>query len=261
MKIRFSKYHGTGNDFILIDNRNLQWEPGANEVAFLCNRHFGIGADGLMLLSAEEGFDFAMTYFNSDGNESTMCGNGGRCMTAFALSLGLIQNHARFQAIDGVHEAYLNDVGQGQLCRLKMVDTAIEKIYSDGVCINTGSPHFVTFVDHAAEIDVAVKGKLLRNDHRFSPGGTNVNFVEITSEGLFVRTYERGVEGETLSCGTGVTAAALVYAFANHVDTNHVKVITSGGNLSVYFQRLNDKYSEIWLEGPAAKVFSGEIIL
>jgi diaminopimelate epimerase len=259
MKIPFSKYHGTGNDFIIVDNRELQWKPTAEQVASLCDRHFGIGADGLMLLSAESGFSFAMTYYNSDGNESTMCGNGGRCMVAFAKSLGLAGCMTRFRAVDGVHEAEIFDSLPESLYRLQMKDTAIGRIYDDGIFLDTGSPHFVQFVPDAQIIDVFGMGRRLRNESRFAPGGVNVDFAEVRGDSLFVRTYERGVENETLSCGTGVTAAALALAYKNQSDTDSFNISTPGGNLKVCFIRDGEHFTEIWLEGPAKFVFSGEI--
>ncbi|MEI6435342.1 MAG: diaminopimelate epimerase [Bacteroidota bacterium] len=262
MKIPFAKYNGTGNDFIIIDNRILNWAPFEKEIAFLCHRHFGIGADGLMLLSAKAGFDFAMTYFNSDGLESTMCGNGGRCITAFARSLGLIDGATHFYAIDGEHKAVvLSATNQEFLIRLKMKDTIIGKVLDDGIFIDTGSPHFVTMLKNVNELDVFHQGKTLRNDSRFAPGGSNINFLEVNPERLFVRTYERGVEDETLSCGTGVTASALVTAFLNQDNPGFYQVSTRGGILKVTFKQNVNSFRDIWLEGPVAFVFSGEIEL
>ncbi|MCX6279908.1 MAG: diaminopimelate epimerase [Bacteroidetes bacterium] len=258
MKIPFSKYHGTGNDFIIIDNRILSWEPLEKEIAFLCHRHFGIGADGLMLLSAKAGFDFAMTYFNSDGLESTMCGNGGRCITAYARNLGLIDGAAHFYAIDGEHKAViLSATNHEYLIRLKMKDTMIGKVLDDGIFIDTGSPHFVTMQKNVSELDVLHQGNTLRNDSRFAPDGSNINFLEVNPEGLFVRTYERGVEDETLSCGTGVTASALVTAFLNQDNPGFYPVSTRGGNLMVTFKQNGTNFRDIWLEGPVRFVFSG----
>ena len=259
MKIPFSKYHGTGNDFIIIDNRMIHWEPTVQQVASLCDRHFGIGADGLMLLSLSSGFDFAMTYYNSDGNESTLCGNGGRCMTAFARSLGLIEKSAHFRAVDGSHAAEISGTGAGSSYRIKMKDTQIGEVYGDGVFIDTGSPHFVKFVQDAAQTDVFNSGKALRHDARFTPGGANIDFVEVQPDALFVRSYERGVEDETLSCGTGVTASALAAAAANHPHQGFYHIKTLGGALKVSFIQAGERFTDIWLEGPATFVFKGEI--
>ncbi|MEI7724238.1 MAG: diaminopimelate epimerase [Bacteroidota bacterium] len=259
MKIPFTKYHGTGNDFIIIDNRLIHWEPTTAKVFFLCDRHMGIGADGLMLLSEESGFDFAMTYYNADGNESTMCGNGGRCMTAFARSIGLVEHTTRFLAIDGVHEAEIIDSSTEDFYKLRMKNTRIGEIYNDGIFIDTGSPHFVRYVKDAANTDVFNLGKTFRHDARFAPGGTNVNFVEVQETGLFVRTYERGVENETLSCGTGVTASALAHAFGNQGNQGFYHIKTPGGTLKVSFLQTDDQFTEVWLEGPAKFVFEGKI--
>ncbi|MCX6306443.1 MAG: diaminopimelate epimerase [Bacteroidetes bacterium] len=259
MKIPFSKYHGTGNDFIIIDNRLIHWKPTTAEVAFLCDRHTGIGADGLMLLSAMRGFDFAMAYYNSDGNESTMCGNGGRCMTAFANSLGIIGSEAHFWAVDGVHQAEIASNRGTGIYRIQMKDSRIGKIYDDGYFLDTGSPHFVRYVHDAAATDVFNTGTACRHDPRFSPGGTNVDFVEIQDDGLFVRSFERGVENETLSCGTGVTASALVNAFRNPANPGFYHIKTLGGPLMVSFVQDGDQFTGIWLEGAAKFVFTGEI--
>jgi diaminopimelate epimerase len=257
MKIPFSKYHGTGNDFIIIDNRLLHWEPTSEMVAMLCDRHFGIGADGLMLLSEKTGFMFAMTYYNCDGNESTMCGNGGRCMVAFARSLGLAGCMTRFWAVDGIHEAEIFDNQPETIYRLQMKDTSISKTNDDGLFLDTGSPHFVRFVDDATHTDVFNLGRELRHDARFSPGGTNVDFVEVQDKALFVRSYERGVENETLSCGTGATASAIASASRNPVNNGFYDIKTPGGPLKVSFVQKGDQFTDIWLEGPARFVFSG----
>ena len=261
MTIAFSKYQGTGNDFIIVDNRLLKWNPSSRTVAQLCHRHFGIGADGLMLLDAEDGYDFRMTYFNSDGNESTMCGNGGRCITVFARELGLIGDKAHFSAIDGTHESILKSGQKMWLCRLKMKDAVIGKVHADGIFIDTGSPHLVTFITNAADTEVVASGRMIRHDPRFAPGGVNVDFVEVTGSGLFVRTYERGVEDETLSCGTGVTAAVLAYAFLHPENRDIPEVRTRGGSLKVSYQQAGPSFQEVWLEGPAEKVFEGHIHL
>jgi diaminopimelate epimerase len=212
-----------------------------------------------MLLSDRNAFDFAMTYYNSDGHESTMCGNGGRCMTAFARSLGLVKHKTFFQAIDGVHEAEIIESSAENIYKLKMKDTKIGKLYDDGILIDTGSPHFVRYVKDASNTDVVNLGRMFRHDARFAPGGANVNFVEIQDDGLFVRTYERGVENETLSCGTGVTASALIHAFGNPGNRGFYHINTLGGALKVSFLQNDDQFTEVWLEGPAKFVFEGEI--
>lgn len=258
MQISFDKYQGTGNDFILIDNRKNEIQLTTEQIAFLCNRHFGIGADGLMLLELEPGVDFKMVYFNSDGNESSMCGNGGRCITAFAQSLGIVSDKVRFLAIDGLHEA---TIGREGLVALKMNDVKTVETGDDFFYLNTGSPHYVKLVEGIKNYNVFEEGKKIRNSERFITEGTNVNFIEKTEDGIFVRTYERGVEDETLSCGTGVTAAALVAAM-NGISSqkNSCKIETLGGKLTVKFDKvLESNFYNIWLEGPANFVFYGSI--
>ena len=257
MQIKFEKYQGTGNDFILIDNRKKEIELSAEQIKFLCDRRFGIGADGLMLLELEPGVDFKMVYFNSDGNESSMCGNGGRCISAFAHKLGLIQDKAKFIAIDGLHESiiYLGGVA------LKMMDVKNIQSGENYFYLNTGSPHYVKFVFDAKHFNVFEEGKKIRNSDVYVAEGTNVNFIEKIDDTLFVRTYERGVEDETLSCATGVTAAALVASLSGVASgKNNCKIATLGGNLNVKFERvLENNFYNIWLEGPAEFVFEGSI--
>ncbi|MGZ3885535.1 MAG: diaminopimelate epimerase [Bacteroidia bacterium] len=259
MEISFHKYQGTGNDFILIDNRSKEVQLSTDQIRWLCNRHFGIGADGLMLLELEPGVDFKMVYFNSDGNESSMCGNGGRCICAFAHKLGLIENKAKFIAIDGIHEALITDEGVS----LKMSDVKSIDKGENHFFLNTGSPHYVKFVYDVKNFNVYEEGKKVRNSDAFVAEGTNVNFIEKIDDALFVRTYERGVEDETLSCGTGVTASALVAAVSGVASgKNNCRVLTLGGSLNVKFDRvLESNFYNIWLEGPAEQVFEGKILL
>ncbi len=258
MILNFSKYHGAGNDFILIDNRKEEIRLTQKEVAFLCNRHFGIGADGLMLLNYSKEYDFEMQYFNSDGNESTMCGNGGRCIAAFASHLGIIDKTTVFKAIDGLHTAkIIEDKGNIKIVRLQMLDVKEIKKIDNYFLLNTGSPHYVQFVDNVEAIDIVAEGRKIRYDEKFAPGGLNVNFVQIKENHLFVRTYERGVEDETLSCGTGVTAAALAYAFDKNI--HQVSIHTKGGTLAVTFEKQNNSFKNIYLEGEACFVFEGEV--
>ncbi|MDP2387358.1 MAG: diaminopimelate epimerase [Bacteroidota bacterium] len=257
MKIQFSKYQGTGNDFILIDNRSKKIILSAEQIKSLCHRRFGIGADGLMLLEPETGFDFKMVYYNSDGNQSSMCGNGGRCISAFAKRLGLVGDKANFLAIDGPHESIFFD----NSVKLRMNDVnGIEKIGND-FYLNTGSPHYVRIVSDLDSFNVVEEGKKIRYNERFKEKGTNVNFIEKKGNKLHVRTYERGVEDETYSCGTGVTASALISSVVNMFGIkDHCDIITSGGNLSVSFKKVSDQaYTDIWLEGPAEFVFEGSI--
>ena len=253
MQLDCFKYQGTGNDFVLIDNREKTISLTTEQIKWLCDRRFGIGADGLMLLELEPGIDFKMVYFNSDGNESSMCGNGGRCITAFAKRLGIISTDAKFLAIDGIHEAKITN----DIVSLKMNDVRQVEVGEDFFYLNTGSPHYVKFVNDIENVNVFEEGKKIRYNNRFATEGTNVNFIEKKDNELFVRTYERGVEDETLSCGTGVTAAALIAAFKGQsTDRNSCLIKTLGGNLNVKFEKvLESTFYNIWLEGPATFVF------
>jgi diaminopimelate epimerase len=258
MQVIFYKYQGTGNDFIIIDNRDLKFDRTENSlVAKLCDRRFGIGADGLMLLQTKAGYDFEMVYYNSDGNESSMCGNGGRCIVEFARTLKLVNDTAHFIATDGGHEA----VVKPGFITLKMKDVNNAELAADYSFLNTGSPHYVTFVKGIETFPVFEEGKKIRNNNRFKAEGTNVNFIEKKDDSLFVRTYERGVEAETYSCGTGVTAAALVAAIKNiSTAQNYCDIKTLGGNLKVKFTKHSDNsFTDVWLEGAATFVFKGEI--
>lgn len=261
MTLNFRKYHGTGNDFILIDNRDLRWIPRVGEVAFLCDRHNGIGADGLILLGSSTDSAFFMRYFNSDGNESTMCGNGGRCIVAMAKNLGIAGDHVSFMATDGLHEAF-SGVEENNVTnvRLKMKDAGMPIKFEDGIFIDTGSPHFVITGGDPDSIDIITEGRKIRNDSRFLPGGANINFMKISGEELYVRTYERGVEDETLSCGTGATASAIAASLLSGVsgDFSH-NIRTKGGILKVSLTMTENGFSDIWLEGPATFVFEGSI--
>jgi diaminopimelate epimerase len=258
MKITFYKYQGTGNDFIIIDNRDLKFNRADRQlVAKLCDRRFGIGADGLMLLQNKAGYDFEMVYYNSDGNESSMCGNGGRCIVEFARTLGLVKEKAFFVAIDGEHEAVLGT----NYISLKMNDVKTVEMNDNFSFLNTGSPHYVAFVNDVEAFNVFEEGKKIRNNSRFKAEGTNVNFIEKQNSDLFVRTYERGVEGETYSCGTGVTAAAIVASLKNmSTAKDYCNIKTLGGTLKVKFEKQSDQsFKNIWLEGPATFVYKGEI--
>jgi diaminopimelate epimerase len=259
MVIHFSKYQGTGNDFIIIDDR-IQLFPfnDSDLVKFLCDRRFGIGGDGLMLLQESSQYDFKMVYYNADGRESTMCGNGGRCLSAFARQTGMFDDKASFEAVDGVHEAIIEPDGD---VRLKMNDiTHIEN--DDGnLYLNTGSPHYTVLVNALDDFDVVKEGRNIRYNDKFSAEGTNVNFIQQMNQNiLFVRTYERGVEDETLSCGTGVIASAITAAYLDLTDKSTANIQTKGGNLQVSFKKLSpNEYTDVWLKGPANFVFKGEI--
>ena len=257
MNLEFYKYQGAGNDFIMIDNRDNVFDRNAEKlIESICHRRFGVGADGLILLENAKGYDFKMIYFNLDGKEATMCGNGGRCIVAFAKMLGIIENKAFFLASDGSHEAYPEPDGQ---VNLHMIDVSKVESLTDGYFLNTGVPHLVHFVEDLHTIDVNIDGRQFRYDARFQPEGTNVNFVKIDSDQLTVYTYERGVEAETLACGTGITAAALSAAVKTEKNEGEFKVKAKGGDLSVKFKKENSHFTNIWLKGPAQMVFKGEI--
>lgn len=258
MQLQFYKYQGTGNDFILADNRQNDYILTQQQIHRLCDRRFGIGADGLMLLQNKDGFDFEMKYYNADGKEGSMCGNGGRCMVKFAYHLGIHRELYRFLASDGVHEAEIDMDG---IVSLKMKDVSVIKKFHGDYLLNTGSPHYIKLVTDVMQFDVYKKGYEIRHSKEFEEEGINVNFVEQSEEPdkIIVRTFERGVEDETYSCGTGVTAAALV-CYHNENGFNDVEVQTLGGKLTVEFDRVDeDRFENIWLCGPAEKVFQGHI--
>lgn len=253
----FYKYQGTGNDFVLIDNRLLQFSKNNTKLIHqLCDRKFGIGADGLILLENDAEYDFKMVYYNSDGNESTMCGNGGRCMVAFANFLGVIQNETTFRAIDGKHYASIN----GDIVNLQMQDVSTIEQHDGYVFLNTGSPHHVTFTEEISQIDIKTKGASIRYGAPYFEEGANVNFVKKLSDTEFrVRTYERGVEDETLSCGTGVTAVALAMYHLKETTETTLTLQVEGGTLQVSFEPDGTAYKNIFLQGKATQVFKGEI--
>jgi diaminopimelate epimerase len=257
MKIEFTKYHGTGNDFILIDDRKEVFDITDHQlINQMCHRRFGIGADGLILLRNAAGFDFQMVYFNSDGNQSSMCGNGGRCIVHFAHALGIFERNCNFLAIDGPHNAlFLGD----NVIKLKMGD--VDHITNDGKAfvMNTGSPHYILMVENIETTKIKKLGASIRYSEKYLKDGINVNFLELKERNIKVATYERGVEDETYSCGTGVTASAIA---ANKIDAlrffSPVKVLTKGGKLKVYFTYMNKGiYEDVWLEGPAIMTFKG----
>lgn len=259
MKIEFYKYQGAGNDFIMIDNRKNQVNHHQPElISRLCNRRFGIGGDGIMFLQYKNGYDFEMVYYNSDGQPSSMCGNGGRCIVAFAKHLGVIGSSTNFLAVDGSHYARISD--SGDWISLQMIDVNYINQDADAYVLDTGSPHFVQLTNGLAQKDVYTEGKNIRNSAAYQAEGINVNFAEPIPDGYFVRTYERGVEDETYACGTGVTAVALAMA-KHHGQTGsgstHIKVL--GGNLNIHYDYDGQNFTNIYLEGPAVQVFKGEI--
>ena len=254
MIIEFYKYQGTGNDFIMIDDREKEFDLTDNDlIAALCERRMGIGADGLILLREHDTLDFEMIYFNADGKQSSMCGNGGRCIIAFAQMLEMTESETNFMAIDGEHKGKLMDDG----IYLQMQDVKEIEGVGDGLVLNTGSPHYIEMVDELDYIDVEKEGKKIRNSAPFKKDGINVNFVLDATE-LQVRTFERGVEAETLSCGTGVVATAIAMHYANCIEETLVSVKTKGGELTVSFEEFNGGYRNIWLSGEASMVFAGE---
>ncbi len=259
MKIPFYKYQGAGNDFVMIDDRSENFPQDEKQIHLICDRHFGVGADGLILLQSDDRSDFKMVYFNSDGRQSSMCGNGGRCIVRFAQFLGLIQNETRFQAVDGMHEAKIDQ----EIVHLKMANVSEVQIFEKHLFLHTGSPHHIEFVIDLKEIDVPIYGKQIRFGAPYFDEGSNVNFVEILTENsLRIRTYERGVEDETLACGTGITAAAIAAFEAGKISTNEVIVFAVGGELKVKFEKNESGgYEDVWLTGPAEFVFGGEIDL
>ena len=258
MELTFYKYQGTGNDFIIFDNRSNQLPSfSEKQLKHLCDRKFGIGADGVMLLNTLAGYDFEMIYFNADGKPSSMCGNGGRCMVRFASDMGIKKDTYHFLAVDGEHTA---SIDLDNTVRLKMQDVNDVEMHAGYAILDTGSPHYIKYSTDVRDMDVYKKGSEIRYSPAFEKEGININFVETTGDySIYVRTYERGVEDETLSCGTGVTAAALMSAHHER-GFNQVEVQTNGGNLSVEFNQTGDKsFSDIYLCGPATFVFKGSI--
>ncbi|WP_459211664.1 diaminopimelate epimerase [Aquimarina rhabdastrellae] len=259
MTLTFYKYQGTGNDFVIIDNRQqIVSKNDTKLIARLCDRKFGIGADGLMFLEEPQypEDDFTMVYFNADGNESTMCGNGGRCLVAFAAHIGVIKDTATFTAIDGKHEAKIED----GIVSLQMQNVTNIETHEQHLFLDTGSPHHVTLIDGLKAYNVKEKGAEIRHGAPYFEEGTNVNFVEQETEDSFaVRTFERGVEDETLSCGTGVTAVALAMYETGKTKKPEVAIETLGGLLKVRFDKTEKGYENIFLIGPAQQVFKGEI--
>ena len=263
-EIPFVKYHGSGNDFVLIDERDADLSSllGTEEVAAICRRHLGVGADGLMRLKKSENADFRMLYYNADGRESSLCGNGSRCIVAFAKSLGIVEDYARFETSDGEHEAWILYDGR---IRLRMhIPHGYQQFNTQNHFIDTGSPHHVQFLEDRTVEAVAIReeGAALRHDARYAPGGTNANFVQAkASDRIAVRTFERGVEDETLSCGTGVTACAYVHLLQQEILDGTVTIETPGGLLEVEVQHRGSKNEKVFLTGPAQRVFSGIYLL
>ena len=257
--MEFFKYQGTGNDFVMIDNRTLDFPKNQNLIEKLCHRRFGIGADGLILLENDDNYDFKMVYYNADGREGSMCGNGGRCLVAFAKQMGVIENKAEFEAVDGYHYATIDTNG---IVALQMKDVDTVNQHEDYTFLNTGSPHHVQLVDNLVELDIKTEGAKIRYSDLYGKAGSNVNFVYQLANDIFaVRTYERGVEDETLSCGTGVTAVAIAMHRTGKTNNNIIDLNVEGGKLKVQFDVDNGKYTNVFLIGPATFVFEGKIDL
>lgn len=257
MQTEFYKYQGTGNDFVIIDNRQEHFPKTNTElIRHLCDRRFGIGGDGLLLLENDAAADFRMVYYNSDGNASSMCGNGGRCLVAFAKKLQLIQNHTTFIATDGLHQASISVDGMVSL-QMKNVDTL--KIKPQYVFLDTGSPHHVQFTEDLKNLEVKKAGAEIRYG-LYGDSGSNVNFVQQENETVFsMRTYERGVEDETLSCGTGATAVAIAMNVLGKTASSQIQLHVEGGQLEVSFVKEGAEFTSVFLKGPAVFVFKGNI--
>lgn len=252
--MNFYKYQGCGNDFIILDGRKENLNPSEEWIAKVCHRRFGIGADGLMILEPSEQADFQMKYFNSDGKSSTFCGNGGRCIVRFAQERGIISETANFLFDGNLYSAHLHE----DLISLKMQDVLEIENNGEDFVLDTGSPHYVHFEENIDEIDLLTYARKIRYSDTY-PKGINVNLVQKDQDHLYMRTYERGVEDETYSCGTGVVAAALASVYKNNSDKNTIAVHTKGGNFEVKFRRLENGFQDIHLIGPAEFVFQGNI--
>jgi diaminopimelate epimerase len=259
MNLHFYKYEGAGNDFILIDNRKLDIDhKNPLLLSHLCDRRFGIGADGIIFLQDKKSYDFEMVYYNADGKPSSMCGNGGRCIAAFANKLGIIKNETNFLAVDGPHYAKIAE--DSDWVSLKMIDVSDVQKDGEAFTINTGSPHYVTMCSDLKNKNVYLDGKGIRYSEKYTSEGINVNYVEDMGDNYFVRTYERGVENETYACGTGVTAVALAMAKQKN-QTGHITtpIEVLGGSLRVRFNYDGKKFTDVFLEGPATFVFEGDV--
>ena len=253
MKLKFEKYQGAGNDFIIVDNTDKSINLSPEQIQKLCDRHFGIGSDGLIELTKCDRTDFAMIFYNPDGYVANMCGNGGRCIAKYAFDHKIAGKNMKFSADDGEHEAIIID---DENVRIKMIDVNGISIFDDGMWTNTGVPHFVKFVDDIDHINIDTEGRKLADDKRFTPERTNVNFID-NKNGFRIRTYERGVEGETLACGTGNVASALCIN-TKYGYPSPITLKTKASQLKVFFEKNNNGYNNIWLEGPAIKIFEGE---
>ena len=258
MQITFYKYQGTGNDFVMIDNRlGIFPKDNTKLIAHLCDRRFGIGGDGLILLENDPETDFKMVYFNSNGNKITMWGNGGRCLVPFAKKLQVIQNETTFNAVDGLHHA---SVDQNEIVSLQMIDVNSINTTANYSFLNTGSPHHVQIVEDLENYNVKDNGAAIRYGDLYGKEGSNINFVKKINDTTFsLRTYERGVEDETLACGTGATAAAIAMNATGETDATSINLNVEGGKLIVSFDKEDNIYTNVFLKGPAEFVFEGTI--
>ncbi|WP_254526585.1 MULTISPECIES: diaminopimelate epimerase [unclassified Sphingobacterium] len=256
-EIQFYKYQGAGNDFILIDNRKGSFDANNQQlIQELCDRRFGVGGDGLMLLQDTNNYDFQMLYFNANGKEGTMCGNGGRCLVAFARDLGIISRDTVFLAVDGRHDAQI----QQNTVNLGMIDVNEYSMDGEAFVLNTGSPHYVEFVEDLAHKNVFQDGHAIRNNSTYGEKGINVNFIQAEENGYFVRTFERGVEDETYACGTGAVASAMSVALKSGKDGDfQIPIRVLGGQLHISFHKIGHQFSKVYLSGPAIQVFQGKI--
>ena len=254
MILNFHKYQGTGNDFILIDDRAESFPASDSLIQMLCDRRFGIGADGLILIQNHPEYDYRMVYYNADGSQS-LCGNGSRCGFAFAQALGMVQDAATFETTDGIHQIKSSD----GLIHFQLFDASMPKnLGEDTWYLDTGSPHHIVLSDNVSQQDVVSEGRTIRYSEAYSSqNGTNVNFAQLLPDKVKIRTYERGVENETLSCGTGATAVGLLAGLLGRQSP--VSIETEGGNLSISFEKAGEKFTNIWLAGPAEKVFEGSV--
>ena len=257
MKINFSKYNGAGNDFILIDDRENLINDNKSLISYLCDRHFGVGADGLIILKESSNSDFEILHYTSDGNLGSLCGNGSRCAVLFAFNKDIISKNTVFRAFDGIHNAEILDNG---LIKMEMKVNSDIVSNSYGTWLDTGSPHLVIEKNDTDKLDVNNEGRLIRYNDFYKEEGVNVNFVEKISDDQFkIRTYERGVENETLACGTGSTASAICMNFLGKTNSNNITMQCKGGDLNVQFNISGKYYKGISITGPAKLVFEGVI--
>ena len=255
-RIKFSKYHGAGNDFVMINAIKNHVVLTDEEVKAICDRRTGVGADGLIMVLPSEKYAFRMKYYNCDGHESTFCGNGGRCIAAFACEEGMCPQHLEYEAVDGIHKALLTKNSDNEfMVSITMRDIESYDLTDLRLLINTGSPHYVTRIGSLKDFDVRKYGAEIRNDKSISADGVNVDFMEIIDNQYYIRTFERGVEDETLACGTGVTASAIAAGLWYGGDNIDIK--TTLATLNVRFKKSGNSIKDIVLSGPATHVFDG----